>query len=162
MWTTSSHVLPLHLSSPWFESSLNVKVMGSNPGYLLKSFLTLTNLVCRFLICNPYKTLSFHSFLQAFWRHGFLHTIFFMSLWSKVFVASMMQHFSFGLNSPATQPLKTAQKCVFIGFCLMAIIDCFYVSWAINGDDISLGVSSMAVCFYICSTNVMQLSNQNP
>ena len=54
-------------------------------------------------------------------------------------MASMMQHFSFGLNSPATQPLKTAQKCVFIGFCLMAIIDCFYVSWAINGDDIKSG-----------------------
>ena len=27
------------LSRPWFEFSLKVKVMGSNPGYLLKSFL---------------------------------------------------------------------------------------------------------------------------
>ena len=27
------------LSHPWFEFSLKVKVMGSNPGYLLKSFL---------------------------------------------------------------------------------------------------------------------------
>ena len=34
--TTSSNVLTLHLSSPF---SLKVKVMGSNPGYFLKSFL---------------------------------------------------------------------------------------------------------------------------
>ena len=37
--TTSNNVLPLHLSCPLFEFSLKVKVMGSNPGYLLKSFL---------------------------------------------------------------------------------------------------------------------------
>ena len=37
--TTSSNVLPLHLSRPLFEFLLKVKVMGSNPGYLLKSFL---------------------------------------------------------------------------------------------------------------------------
>ena len=29
------------------------------------------------------------------------------------------------------------------------------------GDDISSGLSSMAVCFDFCSTNVVQLSNQN-
>ena len=33
------NVLPLHLSRPLFEFSLKVKVMGSNPGYLLKPFL---------------------------------------------------------------------------------------------------------------------------
>ena len=38
---TSSNVLPLHLSRPWFEFSLKGKVMGSNPGYLHKSFFTL-------------------------------------------------------------------------------------------------------------------------
>ena len=35
--TTSSNVLTSHLSHP--EFSLKVKAMGSNPGYLLKSFL---------------------------------------------------------------------------------------------------------------------------
>ena len=35
----SSNDLSLHLSHPWFEFSLKVKVMGSNPGYFLKSFL---------------------------------------------------------------------------------------------------------------------------
>ena len=30
------------------------------------------------------------------------------------------------------------------------------------GDDIGSGLSSMAVCFDFCSTNVVQLSNQNP
>ena len=30
------------------------------------------------------------------------------------------------------------------------------------GDDIGLGLPSMAVCFDFCSTNVVQLSNQNP
>ena len=30
------------------------------------------------------------------------------------------------------------------------------------GDDISSGLSSMAVCFDFCSTNEVQLSNQNP
>ena len=29
------------------------------------------------------------------------------------------------------------------------------------GDDIGLGLSSMAVCFDFCSTNVVQLSNRN-
>ena len=29
-------------------------------------------------------------------------------------------------------------------------------------DDIGLGLSSMAVCFDFCSTNVVQLSNRNP
>ena len=37
--TTSCNVLPWHFSRPWIEFSLKVKVMGSNPGYLLKSFL---------------------------------------------------------------------------------------------------------------------------
>ena len=30
------------------------------------------------------------------------------------------------------------------------------------GDDIGSGLSSMAVCFDFCSTNVVQLSNWNP
>ena len=30
------------------------------------------------------------------------------------------------------------------------------------GDDIGLGLLSMAVCFDFCSTNVVQLSNRNP
>ena len=30
------------------------------------------------------------------------------------------------------------------------------------GDDIRSGLSSMAICFDFCSTNVVQLSNQNP
>ena len=30
------------------------------------------------------------------------------------------------------------------------------------GDDIGSGLSSMAVCFDFCSTNVVQLSNRNP
>ena len=30
------------------------------------------------------------------------------------------------------------------------------------GDDIGLGLSSMAVCYDFRSTNVVQLSNQNP
>ena len=30
------------------------------------------------------------------------------------------------------------------------------------GDDISLGLSSMAVCFDFCSTNIVKLSNRNP
>ena len=30
------------------------------------------------------------------------------------------------------------------------------------GDDIGLGLSSMAVCFDFRSTNVVQLSNRNP
>ena len=37
--TMTSNVLPLHLSRQFFEFSLKVKVMASNPGYLLKSFL---------------------------------------------------------------------------------------------------------------------------
>ena len=37
--TASSNVLPLNLSRPKFELSLKVKVMRSNPGCLLKSFL---------------------------------------------------------------------------------------------------------------------------
>ena len=30
------------------------------------------------------------------------------------------------------------------------------------GDDIGLGLSSMAIFFYFCSINVVQLGNQNP
>jgi hypothetical protein len=30
------------------------------------------------------------------------------------------------------------------------------------GDDIGLGLSSMAICFDFRSTNVVQLSNRNP
>ena len=40
--TRPSNVLPLHLKptfTPIFESSLKLKVMGLNPGYLLKSFV---------------------------------------------------------------------------------------------------------------------------
>ena len=43
--TTPSNVLPLHLNQtfpPIFEFSQKVKVMGSDPGYLLKSFLLFT------------------------------------------------------------------------------------------------------------------------
>ena len=46
--TTPNNVLPAHLSCPIFEFSLKVtlkvKVMGSNPGYLLKSFFS--NILC--------------------------------------------------------------------------------------------------------------------
>ena len=34
--TTPSNVLPLHLSCPQFQFPLKLKVMGLNPGYLLK------------------------------------------------------------------------------------------------------------------------------
>ena len=37
--TTPSNVLPLQLSCPEFEFSLKMKVMGSNPDYLLKYFI---------------------------------------------------------------------------------------------------------------------------
>ena len=36
------------------------------------------------------------------------------------------------------------------------------VSWVINDDDISSGLSSMAVCFDFSSTNVVQICFLNP
>ena len=53
-----------------------------------------------------------------------------------------------------------ALKCTEVRFYQIlsdGIIDCLYVSWVINGDDIS-----MAICFDFRPTNVMQMSNQNP
>ena len=61
--TTSSNVLPLHLSRPLFEFSLKVKVMGSNPGCLLKSFLLYLNLHKYNFPCNSIPLTILHPYL---------------------------------------------------------------------------------------------------
>ena len=63
--TTSSNVLPLHLSCQKFEFYLKVKVIGSDPGYLIKSFLLYRYLVTkRILIFEIYVYL--HTIYMSF------------------------------------------------------------------------------------------------
>ena len=52
------------LSCPYFEFSLNVKVMGSNVSYLLRSFYFINLIVCLF-VCKRGDTVL---------RHGGPHT----------------------------------------------------------------------------------------
>ena len=55
--TSPSDVLPSYLKEEKLEFSLKLKVMESNPGYLLKSFLLypiINYLDGQYTICKPY------------------------------------------------------------------------------------------------------------